>query len=91
MIDLNDDNILFEPPYTKNIAFDHLEEYAQSGMAIEKTGIPCHIQNTERCLQEVTRASKHVTEKFKAGFLAASAKSRELHPKSDSKQDLQYN
>lgn len=87
IIDLNDNNILFEPPYTKSIPYDHLIDYKDSDVILLQMRIPCHIQATERCIKEITRASKHVTEKHKAGFVAMSAESREKMPRFESKQD----
>lgn len=89
MIDLNDDNMLYEPPYTKDIPLEHLQDYYESDEVVINIEIPCHIQNTERAIQEMTRASKHVTEKHKLGFIAASVESREKREKSESKKDYQ--
>lgn len=88
MIDLNNNNILFEPPFTKKMPFEHLNDYKDSDEVVLDINIPCHIQGTERNVKEVTRASKHVTEKHKAGFLATSTESREKMPKFESKQDF---
>lgn len=89
IIDLNDDDILHEPPYTRDIPLQHLmEDYYDCDEVMINVEIPCHIQSTERNVQEVTRASKHVTEKHKSGFIASSMESREKRSKTDSKKDL---
>lgn len=89
MIDLNDDDILHEPPYTRDIPLQHLtEDYYDSDEVMINVEIPCHIQSTERNVQEMTRASKHVTEKHKSGFIATSMESREKRPKTESKRDF---
>lgn len=88
MIDLENNNILYEPPYTKYMPYDHLEDHKNSDEVLINVKIPCHIQGTERNVKDVTRASKHVTEKHKRGFLATSIESREKMPKFDSKKDF---
>lgn len=62
MIDLNDPNEVFEPPFTKKFTIQHLMDYKDSDeVMFVDPKIPCHIQNTERNVKEVTGAAKHVT------------------------------
>lgn len=95
MIDLTEDDNLFEPPFTMNIPYEHISQYAETDtntdnadqLIITDPGIPCHIQATERHVQLVTHASKHVIDKNKPGFIAATIESREKRPKFDTKKD----
>lgn len=61
MIDLNNDNILFEPPLTQSIPYDHLEQYLEyDEPPLPDPKIPVHIQATERHIQLLASVSKRV-------------------------------
>lgn len=89
MIDLNDDNVLFEPPFTQSYSYDHLQgylNYADPPFADPK--IPCHIQGTERHVQLLATTAKRVTGKNIEGAMAAILESRRKLPKLESRQDF---
>lgn len=90
MVDMTDDDILSEPPFTTNIAYEHLVEY----LDIEESpfcdpNIPMHIQSTERHVQLLTSVSKRVLEKNREGVMAVTLEAREKVPRMESKKDLQ--
>lgn len=59
MIDLNDDKILFEPPFTANIPYDHLVQYIDvENPPFLDPGIACHIQSIERHVQLLSSTSR---------------------------------
>lgn len=89
MIDLHDDNILSEPPFTKNIPYDYLKEYLElDTLPISDPKIPCHIQGTERCIQLLTTVSRRVTAKNREAVMGVTIESRKKIPRLESKQDL---
>lgn len=92
MIDLNDDKNLFEPPFTRNIPYDHLEQYLEDDdddIPLNDPEIPSHIQETERHVQLLANVSKRVLEESREGVMAATLESREKQPRLESKKDLQ--
>ena len=62
MIDLDDDDILSEPPITKNIPYDYLKECLESeNLPFPDPQIPCYIQGTERYVRLLTNVSRRVS------------------------------
>lgn len=50
MVDMNNDDILFEPAFTRQIPYDHLVEYLDfDEPPLADPQIPMHIQGTETC------------------------------------------
>lgn len=89
LVDLDDDNILSEPPFTSSIPYEHLLEYiAFDEPPLPDPQIPLHIQGTERCVQLLTNVSRRVTEKNRNDVLAVTIESRAKVPKMESKKDL---
>ena len=90
MVDLNDDDILFEPPFTHNIPYEHLEQYLKyDEPPLSDPKIPLHIQGTERHVQLLASVFKRVVETNREGVMAATLESRETNPRLESKQDFQ--
>lgn len=90
MIDLNDDDILFEPPFTHSMPYEHLEHYLGSeDPPLPDPQIPLHIQGTERHVQLLASVSKRVLEKSREGVMATTLESREKYPRLESKKDFQ--
>lgn len=90
MVDINDDTILSEPAFTRNIPYDHLLEYLDlDEPPLPDPRIPMHIQGTERHVQLLTSVSKRHIEKNREGVMAVTIESREKVPRMESKKDLQ--
>jgi len=89
MINLDDDNILSEPPFTANIPHEHLLEYIEfDSPPFPDPRIPSHIQGTERFVQLLTSVSRRSIEKNRDGIMAVTVESRSTIPRLNSKQDL---
>lgn len=89
MIDLNDDSILSEPPFTRNIPYDHLVQYLEyDEPPFPDPNISCHIQGTERHVQLLSNVSKRTIPKNREGVMAVTIESREKLPRMESKQDF---
>lgn len=89
MIDLDDDSILSEPPFTASIPYDHLLEYIEfDDPPLTDPQIPMHIQGTERFVQLLTSISLRHVEKNRDGVMAVTVESRKALPKIDSKKHL---
>lgn len=92
LIDLNDDSILSEPPFTRNIPYEHLLEYLKiedDELPLIDPQIPSHIQGTERHVQLLTSVSKRAIEKNREGVMAMTLESRTKLPRMESKQDFE--
>lgn len=90
MIDLNDDSIIFEPPFTKTIPHDYLEQYLEyEEPPLPDPGIPLHIQGTERHVQLLANVSKRALEKNREGIMAVALESRKKLSRLESKKDFQ--
>lgn len=90
MIDLNDDNILFEPPFTLSYPYEHLEGYLDyEDPPFPDPEIPSHIQGTERHVQLLAATAKRVTGKNVEGAMATTLESRRKTPRLESKQDFE--
>lgn len=88
MIDMNDDSILSEPAFTRNIPFDHLVEYLDfDEPPLLDPQIPMHIQGTDRYVQLLTTASKR--ENNGEAVMAVTVESRQKIPRMERKKDLQ--
>lgn len=89
MVDMNNDDILFEPAFTRQIPYDHLVEYLDfDEPPLADPQIPMHIQGTERHVQLLTSVSKRVIEKNREGVMAVTLESRKKTPRMESKKDL---
>lgn len=89
MVDMNNDDILFEPAFTRQIPYDHLVEYLDfDEPPLADPQIPMHIQGTERHVQLLTSVSKRVIEKNREGVMAVTLQSRKKTPRMESKKDL---
>lgn len=90
MIDLNNDSILFEPPFTRNIPYDILEKYMkQDDQPLQDPKIPSHIQATDRHVQLLANVSKRALHESREGAVATSSESRQKLPRLASKKDAQ--
>ena len=90
MIDLSDD-ILTEPPYTKNIPYDHLKAFLEEDeIPLCDPNFPCHIQGTERFVQLLTSVSRRVVPKNREAVMAVTVESRSKIPRIESKKDLKF-
>lgn len=89
MVDMNNDDILFEPAFTRQIPYDHLVQYLHfDEPPLADPQIPMHIQGTERHVQLLTSVSKRVIEKNREGVMAVTLESRKKTPQMESKKDL---
>lgn len=89
MINLDNDGILSEPPFTASIPYEHLLNYIEfDDPPLPDPQIPLHIQGTERFVQLLTRVSRRTIEKNRDGVMAVTVKSRNVTPRIDSKKDL---
>lgn len=90
MINLNNDDILSEPPFTRSIPYDHLEQYLDyNEQPLPDPKIPLHIQGTERHVLLLASVSKRVIEENREGVMAVTLESRVKNPKLESKKDFQ--
>jgi hypothetical protein len=92
MIDLNDDTILHEPPFTKNVPFEHLTQYLnivdEEAKPFEDPKIACHIQGTERCVQLLTSVSKRTIHEHREEVMNVTIESREALSTMETKRDF---
>lgn len=89
IIDLDDDNILTEPPYTAKIPYEHLVKFMDlDDPPLPDPRIPLHIQGTERFVQLLTNVSRRVIEKNRDDVMLVTLESRESIPCIESKQNL---
>lgn len=89
LVDLNDDDILSEPPFTASIPYEHLLEYINcDDVPFSDPEIPLHIQGTERCIQLLTHVSRRVVAKNRDDVMAVTLESRIQIPRMESKKDL---
>jgi len=92
MINLDDDSILFEPPFTANIPYEHLLEYLElDDPPRPDPRIPAHIQGTERLVQLCTNVSRRAIEDNRDDIMAVTLQSRARIPRMESKRDLRSN
>ncbi|XP_073811852.1 uncharacterized protein [Musca autumnalis] len=95
MIDLEDKALLFEPPFTRNIPYEHLQQYLESvhdeNPPFLDPLIPCHIQGTERYVQVLASVAKRSIDKTREGLLASVCEGRKKVPRMESRRDLEGN
>lgn len=95
MIDLDDDENLSEPPFTRSIPYEHLKTYfdddENEAPPLDDPKIPCHIQGTERYVQLLTSVAKRAIHKNREGIMATTSASRSKMSRMESKQNLQGN
>ena len=85
IIDWQDTNFT-EPPATRAISDEELENCIKTGKMFETDELPCHTQSVERCIKLVTEASAAVCDYEKRdGFIRARIRSRKSTPNIDSK------
>ena len=84
MINMNDINNVFEPPFTRSIPYDTLKEY----LNISDSKIPSHIQGTEGHVQLLARVSKRVIPENVKAVMATTLESRAKLPRFVSKKDF---
>jgi len=91
LINLDDDNILSEPPFTSKIPYEHLLECIDfDEPPLPDPQIPSHIQGTERFVQLDTNVSRRSIQKNRDAIMAVTVASRTTTPRMDSKKDLKY-
>lgn len=89
LVDLDNDDILFEPPLTFDIPHEHLLEYLNSEeIPLADPEIPSHIQGTERCVQLLTHVARHVMPHNVDDVMSVTLESRLNYPQIESKQDF---
>lgn len=89
LIDLDDDTILSEPPFTASIPYEYLLDYIEcDDPPLPDPQIPSHIQGTERCVQLLTTVSRRVIAKNRDQVMAVTIESRTRLPRMESKKDL---
>lgn len=87
---MNDNSIIFEPPFTVSIPYEYLQQYLEDNdPPLPDPKIPLHIQGTERHVQLLASVSKRVVEQNREGVMAVTLESREKFPRLESKKDLQ--
>ena len=78
--------LCYEPPLTKSLTEDELNNYLQNPL---QSRIPCHFQGVERCVKMVTEASCHVYGgEARDGYIGAQIKSRHMVSKFSTKSDF---
>jgi len=83
---LKDQPHCFEPPITRKLSKNQLEEFIQRPFS---SLIPCHSQGVERSIKLVTEASSSVYgAEARDGFIKARLKSRDLLPTFETKSDF---
>ena len=81
---------LYEPSLTTALSSIELSGFKSTPLTLP--GYPAHTQSVERLVKQTSRAADSVAGySARDGFLRASAKSREMMPRFDSKQDYQNN
>lgn len=89
MVDLDNDSLLSEPPFTFKIPYEHLLEYIEfDDPPLPDPEIPMHIQGTERCVQLLTNVCGRVMPKNRDDVMAVVIESRATTSRMDSKQDF---
>lgn len=95
MIDLEDKALLFEPPFTRNIPYEHLQQYLEcvddEDPPFPDPLIPCHIQGTERHVQLLASVAKRSIDKNREGIMASVSEGRKKAPRMESRKDLEGN
>lgn len=95
MIDLNNDDLLSEPPFTRNIPYEHLQQYIDDedneDPPLPEPQVPCHIQGTERYVQLLASVAKRSIDKNREGIMATVVESRKKITRMETKKDLQGN
>lgn len=95
MINLDDQNVLSEPPFTRSIPYEHLLQYLEDiddeDPPFPDPQIPCHIQGTERHVQLLAKVVKRSIEKNREGIMASISESREKVTRMESRQDFEGN
>ncbi|XP_031621365.1 uncharacterized protein LOC116339554 [Contarinia nasturtii] len=82
MIDLNDDSILFEPPFTLSIPYEQLQQYLKNNdLPLPDPKIPLHIQETEKHVPLLASLSKRVLEQDREGVVSVTLERREKFPR----------
>ena len=75
-----------EPPATRAISDEEVENYIKTGKMFETEELPRHTQSVERCIKLVTEVSASVCGYEKRdGFIRARIRSRKSTPNIDSK------
>ena len=81
---------LYEPSLTTALSPTELSGFKSAPLTLP--GYPAHTQSVERLVKQTSRAADTVAGySARDGFLRASAKSREMMPRFESKQDYQNN
>lgn len=95
MIDLEDKAMLSEPPFTRSIPYEHLQQYLEDdedeGPPLTDPLTPCHIQGTERHVQLLASVAKRSIEKNREGIMASTSESREKLPRMETRKDFEGN
>lgn len=79
---------IFEPPFTRDISADVLKAHISSGEMLAIPDIPSHTQATERAVQMVNKAVKHVANtQNQIGYVLNKSLARERMPKFVTKKD----
>ena len=89
LVDLDNDDILSEPPFTAKIPYDHLLEFIESeDPPLLDPQIPVHIQGTERFVQLLSSISRREMLENRNDVMPVTLESRTRTPRMESKQDL---
>ena len=89
MINMNDINNVFEPPFTRSIPYDTLKEYLnQDDPPFNDPKIPSHTQGTERHVQLLASVCKRVIPENVEAVMATTLESRAKLPRLERKKDF---
>lgn len=89
LINLNDINNVFEPPFTRNIPYETLKEYLnEDDSPFTDPNIPLHIQGTEQHVQLLASVAKRVIPENVEGVMEATLESRAKLPRVETKKDF---
>lgn len=92
MIDLENVELLSEPPLTRTIPYEHLQQYLEDidddAPPLLDPQIPCHIQGTERHVQLLASVAKRSIDKNREGIMASISESRRRVTRMETRKDF---
>lgn len=93
MIDLENKTLLSEPPFTRKIPYEHLQQYLEDvddeDPPLQDPLIPCHIQGTERHVQLLASVAKRSIDKNREGIMASVSEGRNKLPRMETRKDFE--
>lgn len=95
MIDLDNKTLLSEPPFTRKIPYEHLQQYLEDAdnedPPLPDPLVPCHIQGTERHVQLLAKVAKRSIDINRDGIMASVSEGRKKLPCMETRKDFEGN